>query len=57
VYRAGTGVRQTAPPTARSACSPDYSDLWGSRSGSVKLHDRLERGRVRSQSEARFGYI
>jgi acetyl-CoA C-acetyltransferase len=30
---------------------------WGSRSGSVKLHDRLERGRVRSQPEARFGYI
>jgi acetyl-CoA C-acetyltransferase len=30
---------------------------WGSRSGSVKLHDRLERGRERSQPEARFGYI
>jgi acetyl-CoA C-acetyltransferase len=30
---------------------------WGSRAGSVKLHDRLERGRVRSQPEARFGYI
>jgi len=30
---------------------------WGSRSGSVTLHDRLERGRVRSQPEARFGYI
>ncbi|KQR81465.1 acetyl-CoA acetyltransferase [Burkholderia sp. Leaf177] len=30
---------------------------WGSRAGSVKLHDRLERGRERSQPEARFGYI
>ena len=30
---------------------------WGSRSGSVKLHDRLERGRERSQPEARFGRI
>jgi acetyl-CoA C-acetyltransferase len=30
---------------------------WGSRSGSVKLHDRLERGRERSQPEARFGAI
>lgn len=30
---------------------------WGSRSGSVKLHDRLERGRERSQPEERFGYI
>ncbi|MDN7177000.1 acetyl-CoA C-acetyltransferase [Caballeronia sp. SEWSISQ10-4 2] len=30
---------------------------WGSRAGSVKLHDRLERGRVRSQPEARFGHI
>jgi acetyl-CoA C-acetyltransferase len=30
---------------------------WGSRSGSVKLHDRLDRGRERSQPEDRFGYI
>ncbi|MBI6567599.1 acetyl-CoA C-acetyltransferase [Pseudomonas synxantha] len=30
---------------------------WGSRAGSVKLHDRLERGRERSQPESRFGRI
>ncbi|WP_028221762.1 acetyl-CoA C-acetyltransferase [Paraburkholderia oxyphila] len=30
---------------------------WGARSGSVRMHDRLERGRERSQPEARFGYI
>ena len=30
---------------------------WGSRAGSVTLHDRLQRGRERSQPEARFGYI
>jgi acetyl-CoA C-acetyltransferase len=30
---------------------------WGARSGSVKLHDRLERGRERSQPVARFGRI
>lgn len=30
---------------------------WGARAGSVKLHDRLERGRERSQPEARFGHI
>jgi acetyl-CoA C-acetyltransferase len=30
---------------------------WGSRAGSVVLHDRLERGRERSQPEARFGRI
>ncbi|NMF88637.1 acetyl-CoA C-acetyltransferase [Aromatoleum petrolei] len=30
---------------------------WGARSGTVKLHDRLERGRERSQPETRFGYI
>ncbi len=29
----------------------------GARSGSVTLHDRLERGRVRSQPEERFGLI
>jgi acetyl-CoA C-acetyltransferase len=29
----------------------------GARSGSVTMHDRLERGRVRSQPEARFGLI
>lgn len=30
---------------------------WGSRAGSVKLHDRLDRGRERSQPVERFGYI
>lgn len=30
---------------------------WGARAGTVKLHDRLERGRERSQPEARFGRI
>jgi acetyl-CoA C-acetyltransferase len=30
---------------------------WGKRAGSVKLHDRLERGRERSQPEQRFGHI
>jgi len=30
---------------------------WGSRSGSIMLYDRLERGRVRSQPEWRFGVI
>jgi acetyl-CoA C-acetyltransferase len=30
---------------------------WGKRGGSVKLHDRLERGRERSQPEERFGVI
>jgi acetyl-CoA C-acetyltransferase len=30
---------------------------WGARSGSVRLHDRLERGRERSQPEQRFGLI
>lgn len=30
---------------------------WGSRSGSVKMHDRLERGRERSQPAERFGII
>lgn len=30
---------------------------WGARSGSVRLHDRLERGRERSQPERRFGRI
>lgn len=30
---------------------------WGSRLGSVTLHDRLERGRVRSQPEWRFGVV
>jgi acetyl-CoA C-acetyltransferase len=30
---------------------------WGSRAGSVTMHDRLERGRERSQPEARFGRI
>jgi acetyl-CoA C-acetyltransferase len=30
---------------------------WGTRAGTVRMHDRLERGRERSQPEARFGYI
>nr|WP_217283617.1 acetyl-CoA C-acetyltransferase [Aquabacterium terrae] len=30
---------------------------WGARSGSVTLHDRLERGRERSQPVERFGRI
>lgn len=30
---------------------------WGTRAGSVKMHDRLERGRERSQPEQRFGHI
>ena len=30
---------------------------WGARAGSVKLHDRLERGRERSQPVERFGHI
>jgi acetyl-CoA C-acetyltransferase len=30
---------------------------WGKRSGSVALHDRLDRGRERSQPEWRFGPI
>ena len=30
---------------------------WGARAGTVRLHDRLERGRERSQPEDRFGYI
>jgi acetyl-CoA C-acetyltransferase len=30
---------------------------WGKRSGSVRFHCRLERGRERSQPEQRFGYI
>ena len=30
---------------------------WGTRQGSVKLHDRIDRGRERSQPESRFGYI
>ena len=30
---------------------------WGARAGSVKLHDRLERGRERSQPAGRFGHI
>jgi len=33
------------------------STRWGSRAGSVTLHDRLDRGRERSQPEARFGRI
>ena len=30
---------------------------WGARSGSVRLHDRLDRGRERSQPADRFGPI
>lgn len=30
---------------------------WGARSGSVKLYDRLDRGRERSQPVSRFGII
>ena len=30
---------------------------WGSRAGSVTLHDRLDRGRERAQPVERFGYI
>jgi acetyl-CoA C-acetyltransferase len=30
---------------------------WGSRAGSVTLHDRLDRGRERSQPVSRFGVI
>jgi acetyl-CoA C-acetyltransferase len=30
---------------------------WGSRAGSVTMHDRLQRGRERSQPQARFGVI
>lgn len=30
---------------------------WGKRAGSVRMHDRLERGRERSQPEHRFGRI
>jgi acetyl-CoA C-acetyltransferase len=30
---------------------------WGARAGSVRLHDRLERARERSQPEERFGVI
>lgn len=30
---------------------------WGARSGSLTLHDRLDRGRERSQPEWRFGHI
>lgn len=30
---------------------------WGSRAGSVTFHDRLQRGRERSQPESRFGRI
>ncbi|SER73011.1 acetyl-CoA C-acetyltransferase [Pseudomonas sp. NFACC02] len=30
---------------------------WGARAGSVRFHDRLERGRERSQPVERFGHI
>jgi acetyl-CoA C-acetyltransferase len=30
---------------------------WGTKAGGVTLHDRLDRGRLRSQPQARFGVI
>ncbi len=30
---------------------------WGSRAGTVRMHDRLQRGRERSQPPERFGFI
>jgi acetyl-CoA C-acetyltransferase len=30
---------------------------WGSKAGSVRMHDRLQRGRERAQPESRFGVI
>ncbi len=30
---------------------------WGTRAGSIQFHDRIERGRERSQPDARFGHI
>ncbi|GAB2483583.1 acetyl-CoA C-acetyltransferase [Jatrophihabitans fulvus] len=30
---------------------------WGTRSGGLTVHDRLDRGRLRSQPESRFGVI
>src|SRR5262245_60531715 len=30
---------------------------WGARAGSIRMHDRLDRGRERSQPEWRFGAI
>jgi acetyl-CoA C-acetyltransferase len=30
---------------------------WGSKAGSIQLYDRLDRGRIRSQPEYRFGLI
>jgi acetyl-CoA C-acetyltransferase len=30
---------------------------WGARAGTVRMHDRLERGRERSQPQERFGHI
>lgn len=33
------------------------SARWGQRAGSIKLHDRIDRGRERSQPEWRFGKI
>jgi acetyl-CoA C-acetyltransferase len=41
-----------------SNCEYYSNDVrWGSRAGSIALYDRLERGRVRSQPEWRFGLI
>ena len=45
---------------AESMSNVEYYTLdmrWGSRSGSVTLHDRLTRGRERSQPAERFGRI
>lgn len=33
------------------------TNRWGARAGTVSLYDRLDRGRERSQPEARFGHI
>lgn len=41
-----------------SNCEFYSTDMrWGSRMGSFTMHDRLERGRVRSQPEWRFGVV
>ena len=45
---------------AESMSNVEYYTLdmrWGARMGSVTLHDRLARGRVRSQPAERFGVI
>ena len=45
---------------AESMSNTEYystKSRWGARAGSITLYDRLERGRVRSQPEWRFGVI